>query len=153
MIPSPAPLDQRLLEEWQQLTRQGLQASQAHGFVQALALHQRALPLARQLLAACAHDNALAAFAVTHLNLADAYVDTGQPAAAAACLADAHRSLQELLGDETLPAALGQAICHHLGRLQAARLQHLAAHGASPPAPQASAAAGAPPCASHITVH
>lgn len=114
-----------LLQEWQRLTREGLEAHRAHCVVHALVWHQRALQVAHQLMelpADVADDDRLAAFVVAHLNLADCHADMNQPAAAADCVGCAHRRLLALLHDEAQPPTLRQAAARHLRETLAALL-------------------------------
>lgn len=127
------PCNTPLLTQWQQLTRAGVQASRSHQPMQATALHQQALAIAQQLFAADADagadDDRVAAFVVSHLNLADAYLATDQRGAAAECLCSAHEELLATLQDETLRPSLRIAAGHHRRETHAALSQHLAAHG------------------------
>ena len=128
----PSPL----LHEWQRLTREGLAASQAHRLMHALAWYERALQVARQLLAHAdadmPDDDRLAAFVVAHLNLADCHTDMNHPACAAVCLSGAHRQLVALMRSEAEPVALRLAACRHLRQTFAALHQHRATHGEHP---------------------
>jgi len=106
-----------LLQEWQRLTREGLEAYRAHCMAHALAWHQRALRVAQQLMdtpAGVADDDRLAAFVVAHLNLADCHAGMNQPSEAQACLHCAQHRLLALLRDEARPQALRQAAARHL---------------------------------------
>ncbi|MFT3814670.1 MAG: hypothetical protein QM740_15040 [Acidovorax sp.] len=106
-----------LLDEWERLTRAGLEASRAHCVVHALAWHRQALRVAHQLMeaqAGVAEDDRLAAFVVAHLNLADCHADMNQPDAAAECLHCAHHTLLALLRDEAQPEPMRQAAARHV---------------------------------------
>ncbi|MGC4008437.1 MAG: hypothetical protein QM805_05250 [Pseudomonas sp.] len=125
-----------LLQDWQALMRSGLDASRSHAPAQARAHYLHALAIARQLLAGppgdVADDDRVAAFVVTHLNLAESLADSGQPAAAVAYLCGAHRTLMQLLRDTASPAPLQMAACRHSRETHAALIGHWAEHGAHP---------------------
>lgn len=119
--------------------RQAVDATHKHRPGEARRLYQRALALAHRLLAcpsAPSHevrdDDRVAAFVVTHLNLADSLAGAGLTAQAAGCLCDAHRTLAALRHDDNTPAALQLAACRHSRETHAALLAHVAEHGTAP---------------------
>ncbi len=130
------PVDCTLLTQWQQFTRAGVQASRSHQHLQATALHRQALAIAQQLFAANANasadDDRVAAFVVSHLNLADAYIATDQRGAAVDCLCSAHGELLATLHNAALRASLRLAAGHHRRETHLALIQFLAAHGPEP---------------------
>lgn len=107
-----------LLCEWKSWVEMGLAAARRPAPAEARAHYLQALELAQTLLAAepgeVADDDRLAAFVVTHLNLADSCVDAGQPDAAVLYLCRTHRTLLALPCDEAAPEPLRQAACRHL---------------------------------------
>jgi len=138
-----------LLDEWQKLTRAGLAASQACCAAHALTWHARALQVAHQLLAGLEDgvedDDRIAAFVVSHLNIADCYAEMDQPARAAECLCCAHHKLMALLDGDAVPQSLQIIASRQLRQTYAAMSEYRARHGAHPQIEQALRA-----CHAHI---
>lgn len=112
---------QASLRCWESLTRRGLDAHRSGQPALALPLYRRALRIAQALLAgpfceACdarSVDDRLAAFVVSHLNLADLYADGDDPGLGLAHVNHAHQVLITLMCDEHAPRALRDAACRH----------------------------------------
>ncbi|MCM8564046.1 hypothetical protein [Thauera linaloolentis] len=115
---------------------QGLDADRGRRPAQARALYLRAQKIAYVLLAGpggeVMDDDRVAAFVVTHLNLADALVDDGRSGEAAACLCAAHRTLMSLMCDETASASLRMAAGRHSRETHAALILHRSEYGDRP---------------------
>jgi len=131
---APAPAG---LGEWEHLTRQALAAERCGQGALAGCLHRRALVLALSLLqsgraSGPSADSRMAAFVVTHLNLADLHACAGEIDAAVDHLGAAHRTLMALLRDAQAGPALQQAALRHSRETHAALLAHLSAHGSHP---------------------
>lgn len=130
--PSNTKCPSTLLQEWQRLTREGLEAS-AHCPMHALACYEQALQVANQLMSQAdpplSDDERLAAFVASHLNLSDCYHDMGQPACAAVTLSHAHRKLVALAKqtDENEPLRL--LTCRHMHQTFCALHEHCARYG------------------------
>ncbi len=133
----PDDLTGPLLPKWQALMRRGMNADRGRAPAKAQALYLLARDIARVLLLQgsadpMSADDRVAAFVVTHLNLADAFADAGQPDVAATHLCAAHRDLIALLLDEGAAPELRQAACHHARETHAALVLHLSEHGEHP---------------------
>ncbi|MDO9438456.1 hypothetical protein [Hydrogenophaga sp.] len=126
-----------LLGNWETLMREGVQASRGGNAATARRLYLQALDIAQTLLAfqACdgsGADNRVAAFVVSHLNLADAYRDADQTPQALAHVCNAHHTLMALMRDAEASPALQQAARRHSRDTHTALLDHLALHGSHP---------------------
>lgn len=120
----------------------GLAAARGDHPAQARRCWQRALAIARELLqevvdgrplsdpSAC--EARVAAFVVTHHNLADLRRDAGQLRAATAHLCIAHRTLTALACAEGASARLQLAALRQIRETHAALLGHLRNHGPDP---------------------
>ncbi|WDS36996.1 hypothetical protein [Pseudoxanthomonas sp.] len=102
------------LHHWQALTRAANEAFVQERLGEAIALYRQALDAAELLLhVALPADAAIAAYTVSRLNLAEAYVRAGDTERAAGELAGVHLHLLKMAADPTL----GQdwraaALCH-----------------------------------------
>lgn len=126
-----------LLREWKAQMRQGVEASRGHEPLAARNFYLQALDLAQALLdePACAvldEDDRLAAFVVSHLNLAESLADGGDAAGARHQLCSAHRRLMDLLREPGTACALQRAACRHSRETHAALIVHLSEHGEHP---------------------
>ncbi len=147
------------LREWEGLMRRGVDAARCGHAMLAEGLYLQALGIAQGLLEADARghsaDDRVAAFVVTHLNLADLHRDAEQTNEAVAHLCAAHRTLMALLRDAGTEPTLQQAACRHGRETHAALMAHLGEHG-SHPAIVAALRAGCmpfPPPPHGITLH
>lgn len=117
------------LPAWQQLMRQGVDAARCGSASLAEGFYQQAMAIAQALIdgpapGACADDR-IAAFVVTHLNLADLHSEEERPDDAIAVLCAAHRRLMTVLRDPDADPALQLAACRHSRETHAALLAHL----------------------------
>lgn len=136
-VPSLAPSGQPGLSEWKSLARQGMQARRSGNIPGAQGFYLQALHLAQALLQAsygssCSTDDRMAAFVVSHLNLADLHAELDEITTAANWLCKAHQTLMDCLCDPQADAELQQAACRHSRETHAALLAHLAEHGSHP---------------------
>lgn len=123
-----------LLRDWKSLMDAASRAWHSRAHTQAMQLHQRALTLAQALMTCTAtsevaDDDRVAAFVVTHLNLADLLDRDGQTLAAGECLCNAHCFLLALLNTPDLCASLHGAVARHLRETHLALMAHVADHG------------------------
>lgn len=148
---------QALLHEWKRLMAQGLEADRGLRPVQARALYLRAQKIAHVLLAGpggeVMDDDRVAAFVVTHLNLADSFADDGRRDEAAACLCAAHRTLMSLMGDEAASVALRLAAGRHSRETHAALILHRSEYGDHPGIMVAFGNEGMPPAVAGARLH
>jgi len=123
------------LPEWESLMRGACDARRRGQAALAEAGCRQALTVAQGLLshgeAACADDR-VAAFVVTHLQLADLQRDAERIHDAAAHLCAAHCTLMALLRSPATEPLLQQAAFRHSRETHAALLAHLAEHGSDP---------------------
>lgn len=135
-IRSPAAQDTLLLN-WKALMRRGVEASRGQAPAAAQALYLSALEIATALLAAgpadhVSDDDRVAAFVVTHLNLAESFEEEGRLDEAVACLCGAHRALMDLVRGEGVPSSLQGVACRHARETHAALIKHWSEHGSHP---------------------
>ena len=114
--------------------RSGTNAARCGYALIAEGLYLEALALSRALLACSpsedeSADDRVAAFVVTHLNLADLHAEAEHTAAAAAWLCSAHCALMSLVRDPAADRDLQQAAVRHSRETHAALLEHLGQHG------------------------
>ncbi len=126
-----------LLRDWQALMRRGVDASRQGETMVARRLYLQAQGLTLALLAcrtcdAVDDDDRVAAFVVTHLNLADSFQGTGHIALALAQLWTAHQTLMGLLHDERVAMTLRLAALRHSRETSAALVEHSAQHASHP---------------------
>jgi tetratricopeptide (TPR) repeat protein len=102
------------LQHWQALTRAANEAFAQERLDEASAGYRQALDVAGQLLhAEVAPDAAIAAYTVSCLNLAEAYVRTGDVERAAGELIGIHLRLLKMAADPTLAQGWRDAaLCH-----------------------------------------
>ena len=124
------------LREWEGTMRRGTDAARSGQPQRAGSFYLKALALSRALLgragAAAADDRSddcVAAFVVTHLNLADLQAEAGETELAALYLGAAHCALMALLRDPGTDPAWRQAACRHSRETHAALLAYLDEHG------------------------
>ncbi|MBB3181234.1 hypothetical protein [Variovorax sp. Sphag1AA] len=114
--------------------RNGTNAASSGQVLLAERLYLEALVISRALLegshvSAEPPDDRVAAFVVTHLNLADLHAEAENPALAADYLCTAHCALMSLLRDPGADRSLQQAALRHSRETHAALLEHLGQHG------------------------
>ncbi len=123
------------LAEWQSLMRRGREAARCGNTALAGHLYQQSLVIARGLIArgdTSSADDRLAAFVVTHLNLADLHNDLDEPQAAVVHLCGAHETLMALMRDPAGDHDMQQAAFRHSKATHTALLDHLSEHGSHP---------------------
>jgi hypothetical protein len=126
------------LRRWEALSRLARQATLENRIDAAMAFQMQALDKAHQLLSghllAECPDDCMAAWVVSHLNLADLRALRGEPEQALACLCDAHRGLLQwgcaLPADGPAPLA----VWRHLRETRSALLCWQGVHGPHPTA-------------------
>ncbi|WP_321814775.1 MULTISPECIES: DUF2753 family protein [unclassified Paraburkholderia] len=130
-----SPARDQSLSQWQAITRQAIAATREAGAGAALDGYERALSIARQLLAAPPPGHAedcVAALVVSCHNLADLHLDHGDTDTAARYLCRAHETLIALMVDTDRSASLRQAALHHSRQTHLALISHVASHGPHP---------------------
>ena len=123
------------LRAWERVMRRGVDAARGGQLLLAEGLYLQALGLAQPLLdAGCAEraDDRIAAFVVTHLNLADLHNDLDEPQAAVVHLCGAHETLMALMRDPAGDHDMQQAAFRHSKATHTALLDHLSEHGSHP---------------------
>jgi hypothetical protein len=121
------------LRDWERLMHSGRHAQLLGQQSAALQLTQQALALAIALLEERTHtaDDSVAAFVVSHHNMAFLRQQLGDALATAHHLCQAHTTLMALLRDPSAPASLQQAAWRHSRETHTALLQFLRDPGAS----------------------
>ncbi len=130
--PSSATVYDRL-ETWRHLTRAANLAYADGRLDTALAGYINALRIAGLVLESSLldqrPDDCLAAWVVSHHNLADCHLRCGRNADAAGSLCLAHRFLARLIGNPGVAAGTRQAAARHLGETRIALLHWLDRYG------------------------
>lgn len=136
MTYSPHQHPSELLDEWQRVTREGLNAKRESCVAHALAWHEQALRIAHRLMSdesiTVSDDDRLAAYVVAHMNLADCYSALYERDNAADCLSCAHHHLLNLLTSAEASEALQAAAYRHLRESYAAMSTFCTEHGDHP---------------------
>ncbi len=142
--PAAPAAAQPSLADWQVLMRAGVEHVSGGRFAHADRCYAEALAIARALLlrsiagdeaeagAERVHDDRVAAFVVTRLNMADLCMALGERHAAVAHRCIAHRTLMTLLRSDKVAPALQQAALRHSRQTHVALLDHVAVHGSHP---------------------
>lgn len=121
------------MEHWKITIEAGNRCFAEGDWVQARELYLQALAEAQVLFGRWRdHDMAVAAFVISHHNLADLHLQLGQLEEAADNLCACHERLLQALADAQLPEALREAALHHSRRTYLELLQFIAEHGAFP---------------------
>ncbi|WP_250515448.1 hypothetical protein [Caballeronia sp. INDeC2] len=123
------------LPSWEAAMRQAVKAERERHIALALRGYEQALAIAQCLIDAPPAgrvEDCIAAFVVSHLNLADLRVAQGDPNAAAPVLCHAHRALIALSLDAARPAPLRQAALRHSRETYVALIRHISRHGPHP---------------------
>lgn len=121
------------MEHWKRTIEAGNRCYVEGDWVQARELYLQALAEAQVLFGRWAdHDMAVAAFVISHHNLADLHLMLGQPEEAAENLCASHERLLQALADASLAEELRTAAMHHSRRTYLELLQFIAEHGAFP---------------------
>ncbi|TRX76230.1 hypothetical protein [Pseudomonas mangiferae] len=121
------------MEHWKRTIEAGNHCFAAGNWVEAREHYLQALALAQVLYQRWADaDAAVAAFVVSHHNLADLHLCLGQPEETAEYLCASHERLLQSVADETLPQALRDAALRHSRTTYLELLQFIGEHGAYP---------------------
>ncbi|WP_394561586.1 tetratricopeptide repeat protein [Aquipseudomonas alcaligenes] len=121
------------MEHWKTTIEAGNRCFIDGDWVQARELYLQALAEAQVLYGRWPdHDMAVAAFVISHHNLADLHLTLGQPEEAAENLCASHERLLQTLADAALHEGLRSAAMHHSRRTYLELLQFIGEHGAFP---------------------
>ena len=121
------------MEHWKTIIEAGNRCFVEGDWVQARERYLQALAEAQLLLGRWGdHEQAVAAFVVSHHNLADLHLTLNQPESAAENLCACHERLLSILGSDVQPEALRQAALRHSQRTYLELLHFIAEHGAFP---------------------
>lgn len=121
------------MEHWKIIIEAGNRCFAEGDWVQARELYLQALAEAQVSLGRWAdHEQAVAAFVVSHHNLADLHLALNQPESAAENLCSCHERLLSIHGHDAQPEALRQAALRHSQRTYLELLHFIAEHGAFP---------------------
>lgn len=121
------------MEHWKHIIEAGNRCFRDGDWVQARELYLQALAEAQVLFGRWhEHNMAVAAFVISHHNVADLHLTLGQPEEAAENLCASHERLLQTLGDAQQPQALRDIAMHHSRRTYIELLQFIAEHGAFP---------------------
>jgi len=136
------------LRAWEQLAQRARHCMQTGQLECTLAIQVKALQMARRLLASpLLHthtEHCLAAWVVSHHNIADLLAQRQQLPLAVDFLCDAHRGLVQFAHADDSTSALQQAAWRHLRETHGALLQWQRRHGSTPAMETALRAAGHP---------
>lgn len=124
------------LGQWESLMRRGIASARCGNTALAAHLYGQSLHIAENLLSrghvGLEADDRIAAFVVTHLNLADLYAEQAQLDAAVHYRCRAHEALMAMLRDPDGEPAMQSAACRHCRETHAALMAHLSEHGSDP---------------------
>lgn len=121
------------MEHWKITIEAGNRCFAEGDWVQARELYLQALAEAQVLFGRWhEHNMAVAAFVISHHNLADLHLMLGQPEEAAENLCASHERLLQALADPESPEGLREVAMHHSRRTYLELLQFIAEHGAFP---------------------
>ncbi|MDG9923804.1 MULTISPECIES: tetratricopeptide repeat protein [unclassified Pseudomonas] len=121
------------MEHWKKTIEAGNRRFAEGDWVQARELYLQALAEAQVLFGRWAdHDMAVAAFVISHHNLADLHLMLGHLEEAAENLCASHERMLQTLADTALAEGLRAAAMHHSRRTYLELLQFIAEHGAFP---------------------
>lgn len=121
------------MDHWKQTIERANALFAEGNWVDAREHYLRALALAQILFERWGDpEEAVAAFVVSHHNLADLHLELRQPEESAEYLCAAHEHLLHAVADSQLPAALRQAALRHSDRTYTELLGFIAVHGEYP---------------------
>ncbi|MGE8503657.1 MAG: hypothetical protein ACN6P1_15645 [Pseudomonas sp.] len=121
------------MEHWKTIIETGNRCFSQGDWVQARELYLQALAEAQVMFGRWSdHNMAVAAFVISHHNLADLHLTLGQPEEAAENLCASHERLLQTLADVQQPQALREVALHHSRRTYLELLQFISEHGAFP---------------------
>lgn len=136
-LPSPVPApSEASLNQWEQLARRAHGHFHAGQIESALAMQMKALHVVQRLIAGpllAEHaDHCMAAWVVSHHNLAELLALRQQPALAIEYLCEAHQGLLALGDARHHAAAVCSAAWRHMRETHSALLQWQRQHGSQP---------------------
>jgi hypothetical protein len=121
------------MEHWKRTILKGNSSFNAGDLIDARELYLQALALAQVLLERWSvPDEAVAAFVISHHNLADLHLALKQPEESAEYLCAAHQSLLQVIQNAHLTPALRQAAFIHSHKTYAELLGFINEHGEFP---------------------
>ncbi|WP_263142255.1 hypothetical protein [Pseudomonas sp. RIT-PI-AD] len=121
------------MEQWKRTIEAGNRCFKAGDWVEAREHYLQALALAQVLFQRWMDaDAAVAAFVISHHNLADLHLMLGQPEETAENLCAGHERLLQAMADETLPQPLRDAALRHSRATYMELLHFISEHGAYP---------------------
>ncbi|AQZ34939.1 tetratricopeptide repeat protein [Ectopseudomonas toyotomiensis] len=121
------------MEHWKTTIEAGNRCFSEGDWVRARELYLQALAEAQVMFGRWPdHNMAVAAFVISHHNLADLHLALGQPEEAAENLCASHERLLQTLADSQRPQALREIALHHSRRTYVELLQFISEHGAFP---------------------
>lgn len=121
------------MEYWKRTIEAGNRSFHSGDWIEARELYLQALAQAQMLLERWPDaDQAVAAFVVSHHNLADLHLMLGQPEETAENLCTCHERLLQVLRDTSLPEALRDVALRHSRCTYSSLLQFIQEHGAYP---------------------
>lgn len=121
------------MEHWKSIIEAGNRCFVEGDWVQARECYLQALAEAQLLLGRWSdHEQAVAAFVVSHHNLADLHLTLSQPESAAENLCSCHERLLSILANQAQPEALREVALRHSQRTYLELMHFIAEHGAFP---------------------
>ncbi|WP_236207777.1 tetratricopeptide repeat protein [Pseudomonas tohonis] len=121
------------MEYWKRTIEAGNHCFRAGDWIEARERYLQALAQAQMLLERWSDpDQAVAAFVVSHHNLADLHLMLGQPEETAENLCACHERLLQVLRDPGLPETLRDVALRHSRCTYSSLLQFIQEHGAYP---------------------
>ncbi|MDU9410783.1 tetratricopeptide repeat protein [Pseudomonas sp. zfem005] len=121
------------MEYWKRTIEAGNRSFHSGDWIEARELYLQALAQAQMLLERWPDaDQAVAAFVVSHHNLADLHLMLGQPEETAENLCTCHERLLQVLRDTSLPESLRDVALRHSRCTYSSLLQFIQEHGAYP---------------------
>lgn len=121
------------MEHWKSTILKGNSCFNRGDLVDARELYLQALALAQMLLERWRDpDEAVAAFVISHHNLADLHLSLNQPEESAEYLCSVHQRLLQVIQSAHLTPALRQAAFHHSNKTYSELLGFINEHGEYP---------------------
>lgn len=121
------------MQHWKSIIEHANRCFNLGEWVEARELYLQALALAQVLFERWADpDEAVAAYVISHHNLADLHLSLGQPEESAEYLCAVHQRLLQAIQESRLPEALRQAALRHSNKTYAELLSFISEHGEYP---------------------
>jgi tetratricopeptide (TPR) repeat protein len=121
------------MEHWKSTILKGNSCFNRGDLIDARELYLQALALAQVLLERWSDpDEAVAAFVISHHNLADLHLALNQPEESAEYLCSAHQRLLQVIQNQRLSAGLRQAAFRHSNKTYSELLGFINEHGEYP---------------------